>query len=1318
VNPTLDQSTAGFSEVELKLASPDDIMKWSHGEVTKPETINYRTQKPEKDGLFDERIFGPTKDWECYCGKYKRIRYKGVICDKCGVELTRSIVRRERMGHIRLAVPVVHIWFLRGTPSSIGLLLNLSVRDLERITYFANYIITEVSEDAKKAALESIEQEFKTRKTEIEANRDKTRKELEKNGATEKELAAHAKEFDKELESLEGIRVEARSDIQAIEVGEIITEVKYRDLAIKYGEVFQAAIGAEGIYQMLREIDLEKLRDELRAEESSTAGQRRKKALRRLRLVEGMLKTGLKPDWMIMTVLPVIPPDLRPMVQLDGGRFAASDLNDLYRRVINRNNRLKRLIELGAPEVICRNEKRMLQEAVDALIDNNARRERAVSQTGGSRRKLKSLSDMLKGKQGRFRQNLLGKRVDYSGRSVIVVGPDLKLHQCGIPKRMALELFKPFVIGRLIAEGYAHNVKAASRLIERARNEVWDMLEEVIKDKYVLLNRAPTLHRLGIQAFQPVLIEGKAIQIHPLVCHAFNADFDGDQMAVHVPLSIIAQHEAREIMLSSKNLLKPSAGEPVINPTQDIVLGCYYISQMEEGAKGEGRAFASPEESSIAYQMRTVSLRARVKVKIGSEVFETTPGRVMFNQILPAGMAFVNDVLDYKRLKAVAAECFERFGVEATAKLVDDIKTIGFRYSTVSGISIGVDDIHIPTRKKEIIVEAEARVDEINNQYQAGLITDHERYLLTVDLWTKVKAEIQKELEAQFDRGSSVWAMMDSGARGNIDQIGQLAGMKGMVSSPTGRKIELAIKSNYKEGLSALEYFISTHGARKGLTDTALRTSESGYLTRRLVDVAQDVVVIEENCGDTVGTTLSLVDSREMGENFQARIRGRFALARVLHPETGEVLVKKDQLISDQMAEKIEELQVPEVRIRSIVRCRSRWGACQKCYGVDLATGKLVKVGEAVGVMAAQSIGEPGTQLTMKTFHTGGIVGVDITQGLPRVEELFEARAPKGEATISELDGTVEISGGGAKRVITVMPEKMEELLHELGGRKAAVKTGDTVNAGDVLASKDGQKDLLAKIGGQVKVGKEGITVRGGKYQPREHAVPQGVGILVTSGEKVVRGQKLTEGNVNLADLLLLNGEEAVERYLIGEVQTIYASQGQTINDKHLEVIVRQMFSRIQITEAGGSELIPGEIVSRSFFEETSEELEAEGKAAPKGERLLLPISKVAHYSDSFLSAASFQETTRVLIQAAVSGQVDKLRGLKENVIIGRLIPVGTGYQGGAGNPVVEAALAEKTRLEAELAREREIEQARLEAEAEAAAEAEAGALTGEGEGL
>jgi DNA-directed RNA polymerase subunit beta' len=1295
----LEMQTDAFDQVELRLASPDDIMKWSHGEVTKPETINYRTQKPEKDGLFDERIFGPTKDWECYCGKYKRIRYKGVICDKCGVELTRSIVRRERMAHIKLAVPVAHIWFLRGTPSSIGLLLNLSVRDLERITYFANYIITDVDEEAKSAALESIEQEYKSRRTEIEGAHKARVKELEKAGS-DAELKKIRSDHEEELANLEAIRAEAKAEVGGVEPMQIITEIKYRDLSIKYGEVFKASIGAEALFQLLKDLDLVKLRDELRTEAATTTGQRCKKALRRLRLVEGMVKANLKPEWMVITTLPVIPPDLRPMVQLDGGRFAASDLNDLYRRVINRNNRLKRLIDLGAPEVICRNEKRMLQEAVDALIDNNARRERAVSSTA-SKRKLKSLSDMLKGKQGRFRQNLLGKRVDYSGRSVIVVGPDLKLHQCGLPKRMALELFKPFVIGRLISEGYAHNVKAASRMIERARNEVWDMLEEVIRDKYVLLNRAPTLHRLGIQAFQPVLIEGKAIQIHPLVCHAFNADFDGDQMAVHVPLSIMAQHEAREIMLSSKNLLKPSAGEPVINPTQDIVLGCYYITQMKEGALGEGKAFSSPDEASVAYQLRLVDIRAKVKVKVKGEVIVTTVGRVLFNSILPEGMPFQNEVMDYKRLKQVAASTFEHYGREATAELVDDIKTIGFRYSTVSGISIGVDDIQVPKGKGAILVEAEKKVDEINNQYQSGLITDHERYLLTVDIWTKTKNEVQKLMEDEFSRDSSVWAMMDSGARGNIDQIGQLAGMKGMVSSPTGRKIELAIKSNYKEGLSALEYFISTHGARKGLTDTALRTSESGYLTRRLVDVSQDVVVIEENCGDTEGTRVVFSESKEIGESFQARLSGRVAVARVVHPKTGEVLVKKGELISDKRAAELEELQIPEVRIRSAVRCKSRWGICQQCYGTDLATGEIVKIGEAVGVMAAQSIGEPGTQLTMKTFHTGGIVGVDITQGLPRVEELFEARAPKGESVISELDGKVELEGVGAKRTITVMPVDIEEKSYALAGRKAVVKSGDTVSVGDPIASADGKKDLLAKIGGVVKITKEQITIRGGKYQPQVYPVPQGVAILVATGDMVTKGQKLTEGNVNLADLLIISGEEAVERYIIQDVQSIYASQGQTINDKHLEIIIRQMFSRIRIDVSGDSELIPGEIMSRSQFEEINADLVKAGKAPSAGERMLLPISKVAHHSDSFLSAASFQETTRVLIDAAVHGKVDELRGLKENVIIGRLIPVGTGYNGGIGNPVVEGALAEKTRLEAEAERERRLQAERAALEAE-----------------
>jgi DNA-directed RNA polymerase subunit beta' len=1260
-----ERKTDSFDAVGVRLASPDEIMKWSHGEVTKPETINYRTQKPEKDGLFDERIFGPTKDWECYCGKYKRIRYKGVVCDKCGVEVTRSIVRRERMAHIKLAVPVTHIWFLRGTPSSIGLLLNLSVRDLERITYFANYIITDVDDTLKEQALTNIDSEFKTRKTEVTSELEARSKAAEKETKEEKEAVqkrdAIAKELATELANLESIRDEAKSEINALAPMQIITEMKYRDLSMKYGEVFKAAIGAEALHMLLGRIDINELKDELDKEIAETSGARKKKALKRMKLVEGLIRAGIKPEWMVLTVLPVIPPDLRPMVQLDGGRFAASDLNDLYRRVINRNNRLKRLLELGAPEVICRNEKRMLQEAVDALIDNNARRERAVS-SAANKRKLKSLSDMLKGKQGRFRQNLLGKRVDYSGRSVIVVGPDLKLHQCGLPKRMALELFKPFVISRLIFEGYAHNVKSASRMIERARNEVWDMLDEVIRDKYVLLNRAPTLHRLGIQAFQPVLIEGNAIQIHPLVCHAFNADFDGDQMAVHVPLSVMAQLEAREIMLSTHNLLKPSAGEPVISPTQDIVLGCYYMTLIKEGAKGEGMAFSSVDEAAMAYQMRLVDISAKIKVRIDGELVETTPGRITFNAILPDGMPYLNEVMTAKALKRVAAEIFEKYGKSETARVADDMKTVGFRYSTVSGISIGMDDIQVPDDKAAIIAQARAKEANVDQQYQTGLITDEERYNRVIALWQDASAEVQKAMERIMDPETSISAMITSGARGNLAQLAQVAAMKGIVQSTTGRPIELPIVSNYKEGFSALEYFISTHGARKGLSDTALRTSESGYLTRRLVDVAQDMTVSMKDCGDHDGVIVTLKEQQEIGEGLSARIAGRTTLSQVVDPTTGEILAKKGELLTQKVADAIEASEIPEIHLRSLTACKARWGVCQKCYGLDLATSEEVRVGEAVGVMAAQSIGEPGTQLTMKTFHAGGIAAVDITTGLPRIEEIFEARAPKGQAILSEIDGRVELQSQGQKRSVSVLPTDSEAVSFKLDGRKSEVKTGDPVQIGDVIASIDGKKPMASTVNGVAKITREAIVVTGSKIPTKTYAIPVGVSITVSSGELVVVGSQLTEGSLNLNELLTLLGAAAVQRYIVKEVQQIYASQAAPINDKHIELIVRQMFSRVRIEESGDSDFIPGEVISRAAFDEITDTLKKEKKRPPKAEQLLLPISKVAHHSDSFLSAASFQETTKVLINAAVRGQIDDLRGLKENVIIGRLIPVGTGY--------------------------------------------------------
>ncbi|MCC7289285.1 DNA-directed RNA polymerase subunit beta' [bacterium] len=1241
-----------FTSIKLSLASPEQIEGWSNGEVTKPETINYRTQKPEKDGLFCEKIFGPTKDWTCYCGKYKGIRYKGIVCDKCGVLVTRSIVRRERMGHIQLAVPVTHIWFLRGTPSSISLVLNLGVRDLERIAYFANFVVTDVNEDAREAALQDLEKEFTSRRDDI----------IKANPAEKGSELSEAARL--QLTELEENYSTAKNELTGLAKYQLLPESKYRDLNLKFGEVFKAGIGAEAIKQLLEEIDLKELAKQLQEEAENSVGQKKKKALKRLKAIEGLEAASIRPDWMVITTLPVIPPDLRPMVQLDGGRFAASDLNDLYRRVINRNNRLKKLYALEAPEVICRNEKRMLQEAVDALIDNNARRERAVS-AAASRKKLKSLTDLLKGKQGRFRQNLLGKRVDYSGRSVIVIGPHLKLDQCGIPKMMALELFKPFVISRLIEQGFAHNVKSASRMIERARNEVWDALDEVIKDKYVLLNRAPTLHRLGIQAFKPVLIEGKAIQLHPMVCVAFNADFDGDQMAVHVPLSEAAQKEAKEIMLSRHNLLKPSSGDPVVNPNQEIVLGCHYLTLTKAGLKGEGKIFADAKEAVYAYQSGHVDLQALIKVRMDGQIIETTPGRIQFNNILPEGFVYQNDVQTKTTLRKLMAEVFTRFGNDAMAELADNIKQLGFRYATMSGVSIGMDDLVTPEAKGELIAEGEKRAAELASQYEMGLITEDERYEKTVEIWKDVSERVEASLKEMIEGEDSTFSLdIASGARTTVSQVNQMAGMLGLMLNPAGRIIELPIRSNYREGLSVLEYFISTHGARKGLTDTALKTAESGYLTRRLVDVSQDVVITETDCGDKEGYLVTAQEAIAAGEDSIAGwLVGRTSLEKLTDPKTGDVIVKKLELFDDQKARAVAEAGIESVKIRSVLKCKSVWGICEKCYGLDLATGKTVRHGEAVGIMSAQSIGEPGTQLTMNTKHLAG-VGGDITQGLPRVEEIFEARNPKGEAILSEVDGVVKVTEEEGKTVIMVTPPDLKTTDYPLADMKAKVKTGQAVTHKQVMAeSENGKRTIKAAAAGTVKVTKDSITLVHDGGNVRSYAVPTHIGVEVKTGDLVTAGHRLTEGSVNLQSMLKLLGEEAVQRYIVDEVQAIYASQGQTIASKHIEVIIRQMFSRVRIEEPNDTTFVSGDVVSKTaLHEENTRVAEVKGKAATY-EQLLMPITKISTSSDSWLSAASFQETTRVLINAAIRGKHDRLRGLKENVIIGRLIPVGTGFR-------------------------------------------------------
>ena len=1213
-----------FSAVKLKLASPEKILDWSHGEVTKPETINYRTQKPEKEVLFDERIFGPTKDWECYCGKYRRIRYKGIVCDKCGVEVTRSSVRRERMAHITLATPVSHIWFLRGVPSKMGLILDINVGKLEKVIYFASYIITDVNEDEKKTLLDRLHKEGESKRSAVRQGYKQLRSAVPKDDKNaDKKKDKLTEEQKEELSKLDQAMEDAQDQIKSIVSHNIISEVEYRELSLKYGHIFNAGIGAEAIRNIFEQMDLKKVVADLEKEEESASVAKKKRMLRRLSLMRGMVDAGIQPEWMFLTQLPVIPPDVRPMVQLDGGRFAASDLNDLYRRVINRNNRLKRLLELGAPEIITRNEKRMLQEAVDSLIDNAARRGSTTVNTTGQRRQLKSLADMLKGKQGRFRQNLLGKRVDYSGRSVIVVGPELKLHQCGLPKSMALELFKPFVIHELIDRELAHNIRSASRLIDQGIPEVWDALDNVTRTHKVLLNRAPTLHRLGIQAFQPVLIEGKAIQIHPMVTPPFNADFDGDQMAVHVPLSEQARAEADDIMLSSHNLLKPADGEPATSATQDIVLGIYYMTNIEDGADGEGRVFGTINEAVAAYQLGQVAINAKIRTRnpvAKDEIIETTVGRLMFYEIYPDQDEFHNEVLNKSSLKKIIGHVLFEYGQERAAQFLDDMKNLGFTHATRSGLSWGMMDLHVPKAKDEIIHRGEEKVAQIQGQFDDGLLTDEERYRMVVNIWEQVREELAAVTQDAFDPRGSVFAMVDSGARGSWGQILQMVGMKGTVAGPTGRAVELPIKSSFKDGFNGLEYFLSTHGTRKGMADTALRTASAGYLTRRLVNVAQDMVVHEDDCGDKNGHVINRLETEEVGNTIGKRVLGRILAKPIKHPRTGKILYKRGTLLDREAIQKIDALELDEIIIRAVVTCQAIRGVCQKCYGWDLGRNRIVSIGESVGVIAAQAIGEPGTQLTMRTFHAGGTSGDDITQGLPRVEELFEARNPKGEAVMSEIDGVVSIEEGKNENTITVT------------GKKDAVGT---------------------------------------------YVVPANITINVQKGDVVIAGQQLTEGHMNVHDLYASAGIRAVQQYILREVQQVYAVQGETIHDKHLEIIVRQMLSRVRVEDAGDTNLIPGRIVESSEFLQENKIAEDAGKTPATKERLLLGITKVSLSTHSFLAAASFMETARVLIDAAVTGKEDTLSGLKENVIIGRLIPSGTGYRK-PGTQVGEVSEKEK----------------------------------------
>lgn len=1169
-----------FQYMKIGLASPEKIRSWSRGEVKKPETINYRTLKPEKEGLFCEKIFGPTKDWECHCGKYKRVRYKGVVCDRCGVEVTRAKVRRERMGHIELAAPVSHIWYFKGIPSRMGLVLDMSPRSLEEVIYFASYVVVDP-------------------------------------GST------------------------------PLEKKQLLSEKEYRAYREKYGKSFTAMMGAEAIKRLLQEIDLDKEVESLKEELQTAQGQRRNRAIKRLEVLEAFRSSGNKPDWMILDVLPVIPPELRPMVQLDGGRFATSDLNDLYRRVINRNNRLKRLLDLGAPDIIVQNEKRMLQEAVDALIDNG-RRGRPV--TGPGNRPLKSLSHMLKGKQGRFRQNLLGKRVDYSGRSVIVVGPYLKMYQCGLPKEMALELFKPFVMKELVAKGLAHNIKSAKRKVERVHPEVWDVLEEVIKEHPVLLNRAPTLHRLGIQAFEPILVEGRAIRLHPLVCTAYNADFDGDQMAVHVPLSAEAQAEARLLMLAAQNILNPKDGKPVVTPSQDMVLGCYYLTIEKEGEKGEGTVFYSISEAINAYHHGYVTLHSRIAIPARNvkktsfteeqqnALLVTTVGKLIFNEIFPAEFPYISEpgkrnfvrtpdkyfifekgvnvrefiktmddpgALTKKDLGAIVAECFRRFGTTITSEILDRVKELGYKFSTKAGITMSVSDVNVPEEKAEILAKADEDVANVLKQYRRGLITEEERYERVISIWSKAKDQITKVLMQNMGKYNPIFMMAHSGARGNVSQITQLAGMRGLMANPAGRIIEQPIRTNFREGLTVLEYFISTHGARKGLADTALRTADSGYLTRRLVDVAQDVIVREEDCGTDRGMVVSAIaDGNEVIENLYDRLVGRLAFETVRHPETGKVIVRRNEMIDEETANEIIDAGITKIVIRSVLTCRTKHGVCKRCYGRNLALGTPVEIGEAVGIIAAQSIGEPGTQLTMRTFHTGGVAGDDITQGLPRIQELFEARNPKGQAVISEINGEVV----------------------------------------DIRESKD-RREIEIK----------------GEVESKIHHVPFGSRLRVSVGDKVNAGDELTEGSIDPKELLRIKGVAGVQRYILQEVQKVYRLQGVEINDKHVEVMIRQMLRKVRITDAGSTDLLPGAVVDIHEYEEANHKVLVNGGDPAVARPVLLGITKASLETESYLSAASFQETTRVLTDAAIKGKVDSLLGLKENVIIGKLIPAGTG---------------------------------------------------------
>ncbi|HFC12264.1 MAG TPA: DNA-directed RNA polymerase subunit beta' [Anaerolineae bacterium] len=1381
-----------FRSLRISLASPEQIRSWSYGEVTKPETINYRRLRPEKDGLFCEAIFGPTRDYQCYCGKYKNIRYKGIICDKCGVEVTRSSVRRERLGHLELAAPVAHIWYTRRVPSHLGLLLNISRRNLDRVLYFAQYVITSVDDNARERALTRLDKEVKAEEIKIEAEI-----QAEATGATddvqlrlidlqvafegldeqyEAKLAALTDEIvqdakrletrldngagkeaeetmqlgdvvivnagdvigkehialiqdtttdrlsrcqveneeDKEaaraqlkaeinalseekatasqeirdryasrFEQIRQIATTSREQMASLELGGFLNENEYREYKSRFGNVFKASMGAEAFFDILKDMDLDKLaRDLWRELRTTRSKQAAKRATKRLKVVENLRKSGNRPEWMIMTVLPVIPPDLRPMVQLDGGRFATSDLNDLYRRVINRNNRLKRLLALGAPDVIIRNEKRMLQEAVDSLIDNS-QRGKALSRRG--RRELKSLSDMLKGKKGRFRRNLLGKRVDYSGRSVIVVGPTLKVGECGLPKVMALELFRPFVIHHLIAGGYASNVKGARRVIERQGPEVWEALENAVQDRPILLNRAPNLHRLGIQAFMPKLVEGKAIHLHPLVCSAFNADFNGDQMAVHLPLSEKAVHEAKTKMLASKNLLKPADGRPIMGPAKDMVLGVYFLTMQVDGVKGEGKIFSTLEEVEMAYDLGIVHMQAKIKVlattyysdEIGAvrnednqpvtKVIETTPGRVIFNRYLPKEIRFVNQMLNKGQVNELMTRCYRELGVEPTIQMADDIKNLGFKYATRSGVSIAVTDLTVPQKRTDILVDAQNRVDRIDRNYRRGLLTADEQYQRTVDIWNQAKDDVQDAVKEAMDPNGALAIMALSGStKGGLGPITQLAGMRGMMADPQGRIIPVPIKSNFRDGLSAQEYFISTHGSRKGLADTALRTADAGYLTRRLVDVAQDVIVHAPDCGTSKG--ISVKRAENFGkQTLTDRLWGRVSAETITDPESGEIIISEGTMYTEEVAAIVDQLGAPSVEVYSPMTCEMESGICAKCYGLDLGSGHSVEMGVAVGIVAAQSIGEPGTQLTLRTFHTGGTAsrGGDITQGLPRIEELFEARQkPKGEAVITEISGFANIYMSEGVRHVLITESKLLDDLYEIpAGYEVKVAEGQIADMGDIIAEKDGEFITSRNRGRIETISADSVKLVWESKDERDYEIPAGLRLSIEDGQTVGAGDQLTEGSKNPHQILEIQGRDAVTSYLLKEIQTVYRPQGQNINDKHFEVIIRKMLGKVSVTNSGDTELLPGDLIELHHFQTINEEVVEEGGDPAEAVPILLGITKASLSTDSFLSASSFQHTIKVLAAAAIAGKIDNLVGLKENVIIGKLIPAGSGFK-------------------------------------------------------